>query len=53
MKLEQDRIVIEERGEIGVLQDMIFQYLAEKPSSTYADDLRLLDNKLDLLWLNW
>lgn len=54
MKLENDRIVIESRSEIGLLQDMIEKYIeSEKMDENDKQELEEIKGQLDGLWYSW
>lgn len=54
MKLENDRIVIESRSEISLLQDMIEKYVkSEKMDESDKQGLEKIKEQLDGLWYSW
>lgn len=54
MKLLEDKIIIENRNEIDIFQDMIEQYLKSgKAGEGYKTELEAIKSQLDGLYISW
>lgn len=53
MKVKGDKIVIESRSEIDVLQDMIETYLKTGNAAGYKTELETIKEQLDVLYISW